>query len=52
MGLPVVQINIFCFDDKPEMLIFWAILIKVEFPVVVWGGGGVLTEYIVNPSFN
>ena len=42
------------------MLIFWAILSKVEFPVgwggggvgSWWGGGGVLTEYIVNPSFN
>ena len=41
------------------MLIFWAILSKVEFPVGWggggvgwWGGGGVLTEYIVNPSFN
>ena len=35
------------------MLIFWATLSKVEFLVGWWlGGGGVLTEYIVNPSFN
>ena len=38
------------------MSMVWAILSKVEFPVVGWGGGGggggVLTEYIVNPSFN
>ena len=42
------------------MLIFWPILSKVEFVVGggVGGGGGVvgwwgvLTKYIVNPSFN
>ena len=40
------------------MLTVWAILSKVEFLVggVGWDGGvvgwGVLTEYIVNPSFN
>ena len=40
------------------MLTVWAILSKVEFVVGWWGGGvgwggvGVLTEYIVNPSFN
>ena len=47
-----LKAHTFTTDKYPEMLIFWQILRKVEFVVGGVGWWGVLTEYIVNHSFN